>query len=193
MTTEKLFAIQWCLFMGRPIYRAYRHTGSGIPYLLCLNGDNIVRDLWGNIIISCDNYTTTGPNTINWSKQWTHWPNPPLRQCWNVLSAWHLVPWRSFTDQISSSAISSSHYLGTKTTRKYLTWLQRWNVCANQNAPSSQPAQRSLASNPALRCFYCGRVGHFQSQCRKRKREEELQPSTITSQTPQDSRLQQRN
>ena len=73
---------------GLPAYRV-RHT---IQYLLCLNGDNIARDLWGNIIISCNNYRTSRPNTMNWSKQWTHWPNPPLRQCWNVLWAWHLVP-----------------------------------------------------------------------------------------------------
>ena len=54
--------------------------------------------------------------------------------------------------------------LGDKDYEKVLdvvTKVEKRNVRANQNAPSSQLAQRSLASNSAFRCFYCGRVGNF--------------------------------
>lgn len=56
--------------------------------------------------------------------------------------------------------------------------------------------QRSTSSGTAggRTCFYCGKKGHFQSECRKKKRDEAQHPSGVRQQPPaqQQQRFQQR-
>lgn len=86
--------------------------------------------------------------------------------------------------------------LGDKDHEKVLdvvTKVEKRHARANQRSTATASARRRVLPNTTLRCFYCGTSpGHFQAQCRKRKRETEEQQRAGDFPSLPDSRLQRR-